>query len=140
MNKKMRLGLDVLVYIMQLLLITGAGIVQFFSTRRMGMMRYLVYKNQKWAFLFTAEMMMLYKTIWIILAAAFLVLIIRKRKQIKGYYRWINMVLLLFLLVMAGWYVFMGDAEKIRGLYYLLLAFGISIIVQFIRVAASFKN
>ncbi|SHG76022.1 hypothetical protein SAMN02745221_00915 [Thermosyntropha lipolytica DSM 11003] len=140
MDKKLKIGLDVLVYVLQLLLITGAFIVQYFSTRRMGMFRYLVYKNQKWAPFFTPDWMTVYKGLWLVLAAGAVVLVITKWINIKGYYRWINVVLLLFLLFMTGFYLFTGDVNAVRGLYYLLIALGASLVVQFIRVFISLKN
>lgn len=140
MNKKVGIGLDFLFYMIQVLLLTGAFLIQFFSTRRMGMVRYLVYKNQKWAIFFTPELMTVYKGLWLVLAAGAVVLVITKWINIKGYYRWINIVLLLFLLIMTGFYLFTGDVNAIRGLYYLLIALGASLVVQFIRVFISLKN
>lgn len=131
MVRNLKKGINMLIYAGQILLITGAFLMQYFSSRRMGMHRYLVYKNAQLDRYFTSEMMLIYQ---VILGAIFLVscwCFFRKKRKTWGIS--LNFILLIFFMIGAV-YFSLNNINEFKALYYLFISFAANIVVQTIRI------
>ncbi|MGF7057981.1 hypothetical protein [Brassicibacter mesophilus] len=121
-------------YLLQIVLIIGAFILQYFSNKKMGVARYLVYKNGQFeAGLFSSNMILVYKLLTIFAAAAITLLLIKSFRGKRHNYIKATLVINSVLIAFSSYYTFFADSANIRALYFILIAFYTNIIIQFLR-------
>lgn len=121
------------VLLLQVALIAGAFILNFFATTRMGMKRWLNYKNKTW--LNTLPIEELKIAVFIILCVATLILIIISVKKIKSLSLIAKLSLLVLILGLIAYTIFMfsNNVSSLRAYYYMLPFFSLSLLIQVVK-------
>ena len=122
-----------LTLLLQVALIAGAFILNFFATTRMGMKRWFNYKNKFWQNTLPIEELKL--AIFILLCIAVLILVIlavRKFKTLTSLTKMSIILLLLGLFVYAV-FIFINNVSSMRSYYYMLPFFSLSSLIQVVK-------
>jgi hypothetical protein len=120
----------ILTIIIQFSVIIGAMVLEDFSTKRMGVARYLVYKKQEFeSTYFTGALMNLYTLILVIGAAVctFLLMILWKKR--KGVFS-----LIFAIIANLGVIILIQLSPQLQAYHFFLIGTFIVIIIQYIRI------
>lgn len=122
-----------LTLLLQVALIAGAFILNFFATTRMGMKRWLNYKNKFWQNTLPIEELKI--AVFVILCIATLILIIIAVKNIKSLSLLAKLSLLVLALGLALFAIFMfsNSVSSLRAYYYMLPFFSLSLLIQVVK-------
>lgn len=143
MNQNRKAGMvnmNILFFILQLVLITGAMVLEDLSHKKMGMMRYLVFKKRVYEeTLFNAQYMYVYKWLFIIGLVIGLLWIAYTMVKIKNG-KIIGMLLFLILLHIIGITLMVSpDMAQLRAYHFFLIAVMMDIGIQYVRILLRFR-
>ena len=124
-------------YILALLLevaaLAGAYIVNYFTRRKMGMARYVIYKNQGWERDYPMELIKnSVMAVLILLTVLVLIAFLKKRREVSR----LCVVMNLVMIVLTGLYTcytLISSTETMRAYYFISLLFAIAAAVQVIK-------
>ena len=124
-------------YILALLLeataLAGAYIVNYFTRRKMGMARYVIYKNQGWERDYPMELIKnSVMAVLILLTVLVLIAFLKKRREVSR----LCAVMTLVMIVLTGLYTcytLISSTETMRAYYFISLLFAIAAVVQVIK-------
>lgn len=128
-------------YLLALLLevaaLAGAYAVHYFTVRRMGMVRYVIYKNQGWERDYPMGALTMAGVLVIaLLTAAVLILFLKKRKELSALILGMNVVMVILSVLYIG-YTLMSSTETMPDYYFLSLLFLTAALVQAAKTAAA---
>ncbi|MCH4890295.1 hypothetical protein EZV73_22120 [Acidaminobacter sp. JC074] len=130
MKKKLYIGLSGI----QVLLLIGAYLVQDFSMKRMGMMRHVMFTNQKWEKSYPVETII---SVSVAISIILLVIVVYKHIKRKSYYQLIE------TLVVSGGatgFVLLNSTESFRSYYFICLILALSILIQYVKQIIDIKK
>lgn len=133
MKKALKLIIKIFISMIQFALITSAVMLQYYSKKKMGVMRYLVYKNRVFeSSLFNGAMNSVYK---LILILGIIIGVVLLYKAMKKESKFIFSSLLCLILNIAGLVlIFNNISSAYLGYYFFLIAlFGV-IFIQYLKV------
>ena len=124
-------------YILALLLevaaLAGAYIVNYFTRKKMGMARYVIYKNQGWERDYPMELIKnSVMAVLILLTVLVLIAFLKKRREVSR----LCAVMTLVMIVLTGLYTcytLISSTETMRAYYFISLLFAIAAAVQVIK-------
>lgn len=117
--------------------LAGAWAVHYFAQRKLGMIRYLNYKNQSWERDYPVEFLQNFSVAAVILlTAAVLFWTLRKRRQISGLTAWMNGGMVLLSAGYAG-YVFLNAGNVPADYYFVGLLLLAAAAVQILKTGAA---
>ena len=124
-------------YILALLLevaaLAGAYIVNYFTRRKMGMARYVIYKNQGWERDYPMELIKnSVMAVLILLTVLVLIAFLKERREVSR----LCVVMNLVMIVLTGLYTcytLISSTETMRAYYFISLLFAIAAAVQVIK-------
>ncbi|WP_024291236.1 hypothetical protein [Lacrimispora indolis] len=121
----------------EILFLAGVYIIQYFTRRKMGMARYVIYKNQGWERAFPMEALK-YTAAAVLTALTLLLLaaLVKRRKQLGRLVVAIHFVMLI-LTAVYGAYTCISSTETMRAYYFISLMLGAAALLQIIKAGAA---
>lgn len=136
MKKARNIGY-IIISILEVLLILGAYVVQYFTRKKMGMMRFVVYKNMVWEEDYPLE---LWKTrgiaVLAILTAVVVICWIRKLRNISMREHIMSTVALL-LTIFAVVFILTNSVETLKSYYFMAPMIGVGALLQIIKTGVA---
>lgn len=126
-----------IVTLAEILFLAGVYIIQYFTRRKMGMARYVIYKNQGWEQAFPMEALK-YTAVAVLTALTLLLLaaLVKRRKQQGRLIVAIHFVMLILTAVYAA-YTCIISTETMRAYYFISLMLGAAALLQIIKAGAA---
>ena len=111
--------------ILEFILVAAANIINYFTHKRIGMARHMVYMNQKWLAINNFE---IYKILSFVLVFVFTAILIYSFVRIRTNTRLITKINLGILVVFALYFIYFATVNSVKGMrafylmYYIYLA------------------
>ena len=129
-----------LLLILEIILVAAANIINYFTHRRIGMARHMVYMNQKWLAISNFEV---YKMLSFILVFVFTAILIYSFVRIRKNTKFITKINLGVLVVFFVYFIYFATVNSIKGMrafylmcYIYLAALLLMLINAFINIAS----
>ena len=126
-----------IVTFVEILFLAGAYLVQYFTRKKMGMARYVIYKNQGWERTFPMEALK-YTAVTALTALALLLVIVLvlRRKQREKPVIAIHFGMIILTALYAAYTCF-NSTETMRAYYFISLMLGAAALLQIIKAGAA---
>lgn len=121
--------------LIQILLFIGAFVLNYFTRRRMGMARYVLYKNRNWENTYPVEEIQTAFTAGLIILSILLILFFyknKKRLSRKALYKTAGVFILSGLWI---GFKMLNTTQSIRAYYFILLVLGAAAVIQILKAA-----
>ena len=129
-----------LLLILEIILMAAANIIYYFTHKRIGMARHMVYMNQKWLAISNFEV---YKMLSFILVFVFTAILIYSFVRIRKNTKFITKINLGVLVVFFVYFIYFATVNSIKGMrafylmcYIYLAALLLMLINAFINIAS----
>ena len=129
-----------LLLILEFILVAAANIINYFTHKRIGMARHMVYMNQKWLAISNFEV---YKMLSFILVFVFTAILIYSFVRIRKNTKFITKINLGVLVVFFVYFIYFATVNSIKGMrafylmcYIYLAALLLMLINAFINIAS----
>ena len=121
------------VTILEILCLAGAWAVQYFTRRKMGMARYVVYKNRGWEARYPMELLANGAALLMaVLAAALLLYFLRQRRNLPKT-AWLMNAGMTALTSAYGGFTWMISAQEVRSYYFISAILGAVSLIQIVK-------
>ena len=121
------------VTILEILCLAGAWAVQYFTRRKMGMARYVVYKNRGWEARYPMELLANGAALLMaVLAAALLLYFLRQRRNLPKT-AWLMNAGMTALTSAYGGFTWMNSAQEVRSYYFISAILGAVSLIQIVK-------
>ena len=121
------------VTILEILCLAGAWAVQYFTRRKMGMARYVVYKNRGWEARYPMELLANGAALLMaVLAAALLLYFLRQRRNLPKT-AWLMNAGMTALTSAYGGFTWMTSAQEVRSYYFISAILGAVSLIQIVK-------
>lgn len=120
----------------EILFLAGAYLIQYFTRKKMGMARYVIYKSQGWERTFPMETLK-YTSVSVLTALTVLLLaalVIRRRQ--KGRLEVAMHVAMVILTALYGTFTYFSSTKTMRAYYFISLMLGVAALLQIIKTGA----
>lgn len=115
--------------------LAGACGIQVFTRKKMGMARYVIYKNREWEAVYPMESLMKMMALLLVVLTVGVFLLFLKRKKVTAGGMWfMNMAMIVFTVAYAGftWYY---SVETLRAYYMISMVLAPAVLFQIIKTA-----
>lgn len=123
----------ILALILEIAALTGAGIIHYFAERKLGMVRYLNYKNMTWERDYPVGTL---KTVSLLIAAVLTVLIfllfLKKRKEVSRLTMVMN-ICMIALTALCGGYTLINSTDTMADYYFISILFLLAAVIQIVK-------
>ncbi|WP_195939100.1 hypothetical protein [Romboutsia sp. 1001713B170131_170501_G6] len=107
--------------------------VNYFTHKKMGMLRHVVHKNYVWENKYPIETIQYISIIaLIILMLLVLILYIKRKAKLKKIVTTMSITMVIFVLFFTG-FILIYSAEEIRAFYYMSFMIGLMTLIQIIK-------
>ena len=119
--------------VLELLLFAGAFVVQYFTNKKMGMARHVIFKNQSWEKTYPLEQ---WKLLSVIVLAVLLILVavllLRRRKTLS---RWAvaEGIVMAVMTLFSLYFTLFNSAATLRPYYFMSPMFAAAALLQILR-------
>ena len=126
--------------ILEFILVAAANIINYFTHKRIGMARHMVYMNQKWLAINNFE---IYKILSFVLVFVFTAILIFSFVRIRKNTKLITKINLGILVVFAVYFIYFAAVNSVKGMrafylmYYIYLA---ALLLMFINAFINIVN
>ena len=126
--------------ILEFILVAAANIINYFTHKRIGMARHMVYMNQKWLAINNFEV---YKILSFILVFVFTAILVYSFVKVRTNTKLITKINLGVLVVFAVYFIYFAAVNSIKGMrafylmYYIYLA---ALLLMFINAFINIVN
>ena len=127
----------VLMVLLEAAALAGAYIIHYFTNKKMGMARWVIYKNQGWEREYPMDTLKMAVMAVLILLTILVFLFFLKRKREAGKLLISMNVVMILLTLLYVSYTVISSRETMRAYYFLSLLFGIAAAVQILKTGAA---
>lgn len=127
----------VLMVLLEAAALAGAYIINYFTNKKMGMARWVIYKNQGWERDYPVDTLKTAVMAVLILLTILVFLFFLKRKREAGKLLISMNVVMILLTLLYVSYTVISSRETMRAYYFLSLLFGIAAAVQILKTGAA---
>lgn len=127
----------VLMVLLEAASLAGAYIINYFTNKKMGMARWVIYKNQGWERDYPMDTLKTAVMAVLILLTILVFLFFLKRKREAGKLLISMNVVMILLTLLYVSYTVISSRETMRAYYFLSLLFGIAAAVQILKTGAA---
>ena len=127
----------VLMVLLEAAALAGAYIINYFTNKKMGMARWVIYKNQGWEREYPMDTLKMAVMAVLILLTILVFLFFLKRKREAGKLLISMNVVMILLTLLYVSYTVISSRETMRAYYFLSLLFGIAAAVQILKTGAA---
>lgn len=125
--------LYILTTILEVLLLIGAYMFNYFTKKKMGMSRHVISKNYVWENTYPmTNIQYAIITALIILMILVLILYIKRKNNLKKIVTIMSITMVILVLLFTG-FILIYSTEKIRAFYYIGSIFGLITLIQIIK-------
>lgn len=119
--------------VIEALILIGAYMVNYFTHKKMGMLRHVIHKNYVWENTYPiATIQYISVIIMIVLMLLVLTLYIKRKYMLKKIVTIMNVVMVILVLFFIG-FTFVYSAEEVRAFYYISTMLGVVTLIQIIK-------
>lgn len=123
----------VLTTTLEILLLVGAYMVNYFTHKKMGMLRHVVHKNYVWEDKYPIQTMQYIAIIALITLMLLVLILYMKRKvRLKKIVTTMSITMVILVLFFIG-FILIYSAEEIRAFYYISVMLGLMTLIQIIK-------
>ena len=129
----MKKVLYITISVLELALVIGTWIVNYFTNKKMGMMRYVVFKNTRWSQKYPLEQLRFLTIAVIVILAATLVLLLWKKMKQTGS----GKILLVETVVLSASYIgfnLIYSVQKLRAFYFISGMLSMACFLEILKV------
>lgn len=141
--KKAKKIFYILTTILEVLFLIGAYMVNYFTHKKMGMLRHVIHKNYVWEEKYPITNIQYSSIIALIVLMLLVLILYMKRKSIlKKIVAIMNITMVIFVLFFTG-FILAYSAEEIRAFYYISFMLFVVTLIQIIKTFIGviwFKN
>jgi len=134
--KVFRKVMYIAITILEVLVLAGAYAVNYFANKKMGMARYVIYKNQQWEGRYPVNTLTnILAAVLIAMAAVVILLLVIRRKRVGRMVYCMSGVMVL----LTGWYTYFaltGSKDLLRAYYFLSVLFASAAFIQICKTLA----
>jgi len=135
--KKMNKVFYAIATILQIILLVGTYVVNYFTQKRMGMMRYVIYKNGIFEKSYPIEKLQyLGIIVFIILMILVLGFYIKRKSKLNKSVLNMNIVMVVLTSIYVG-FTLLYSTEDFRAFYFMSLMLGVATLIQTIKTFLS---
>lgn len=127
----------VLMVLLEAASLAGAYIINYFTNKKMGMARWVIYKNQGWERDYPMDTLKMAVMAVLILLTILVFLFFLKRKREAGKLLISMNVVMILLTLLYVSYTVISSRETMRAYYFLSLLFGIAAAVQILKTGVA---
>ena len=117
----------------QLLLVAGACLVKYFTDKKMGMARHVIFKNQQWEKAYPLEQWRLISIILLILLLVLAVLLLIRKRRILTPYLWTEAGFTTALTLFSLYFTLTNSAATLRPYYWMSPMIAAAALVQILK-------
>lgn len=129
--------LYIIVTVLEIVCFAGAYIVNYFTRKKMGMARYVIYKNQGWRTRYPLELITYCVIALVAVLAVFtLIVYIRNRKKAGKLILAMNFVMII-LDIWYIWFTLSNSTDTLRSYYFMSVLFALTAGLQSIKTCAA---
>lgn len=118
----------------QLLLVAGAYIVQYYTGKKMGMARHVIFKNQEWEKAYPLEQWKLISIILLVLLLAAVLAILIRRRRLLTSCLLAESVITVYLTMFSLYFTLANSAATLRPYYWMSPMFASAALLQIGRL------
>lgn len=123
----------VLTTTIEILLLVGAYMVNYFTHKKMGMLRHVVHKNYVWEDKYPIQTIQYIAIIALITLMLLVLILYMKRKvRLKKIVTTMSITMVILVLFFIG-FILIYSAEEIRAFYYISVMLGLMTLIQIIK-------
>lgn len=123
----------VLTTMLEILLLVGAYMVNYFTHKKMGMLRHVVHKNYVWEDKYPIQTIQYIAIIALITLMLLVLILYMKRKvRLKKIVTTMSITMVILVLFFIG-FILIYSAEEIRAFYYISVMLGLMTLIQIIK-------
>lgn len=124
------------VTMLEVFCLAGAYGVHFFTRKRMGMARYVIYKNREWEAVYPMESLMnVMALLLVLLTAVVFFLFLKRQKETAGGVWFMNIAMLAFTAAYSG-FIWYYSVETLRAYYMIGALLAPAVLLQIIKTVA----
>ena len=123
--------------ILEFILVAAANIINYFTHKRIGMARHMVYMNQKWLAINNFE---IYKILSFVLVFVFTAILIYSFVKIRTNTRLITKINLGILVVFALYFIYFATVNSVKGMRAFYLMYYIYLAALMLMIGNAFIN
>ncbi len=127
----------VLAVLLEIIVLAGAYMIHYFTNKKMGMARWVIYKNQGWERDYPMDMLEMMIMAVLVILTILIFLLFLKRKSAAGKLVMAMNVGMIVLTTVYVSYTLISSTETMRAYYFLSLLFGIAAAVQILKTGAA---
>lgn len=127
----------ILAVLLEIAALAGAYIINYFTKKKMGMARWVIYKNQGWEREYPMDVLKMTALAVIVILTILIFLLFLKKKKDAGKLVTAMNVMMIVLTVVYVSYTLVSSTETMRAYYFLSLLFGIAAAVQILKTGAA---
>lgn len=132
--KKLNKGFYIIVSVLQILLLIGMYVVNYFTRKRMGMLRFVIYKNSTWESLYPiAKIQYLVIALFAILMISILVFYLKRKSQLNKNTLSRNIVMIVLVVIYLGFNL-LYSTEDFKAFYFMNAMLAVVTFLQIIKV------
>ena len=135
--KKMNKVFYIIATILQVLLLVGIYVVNYFTRKKMGMLRYVIYKNGIFEEAYPIQQLQYISIlVFIILMILTLVFYIKKKSKLNRSILNMNIVMVILTSIYTG-FTLLYSTKDFRAFYFMSLMLGLATFIQIIKTFLS---
>lgn len=121
------------VTILEILCLAGAWAVQYFTRRKMGMARYVVYKNRGWEARYPMELLANGAALLMVVLTVMLLLYFLRQRRNLPKTAWLMNAGMTALTSAYGGFTWMNSAQEVRSYYFISAILGAVSLIQIVK-------
>lgn len=126
----------ILAVLLEIAALSGAYIINYFTKKKMGMARWVIYKNQGWEREYPMDVLKMTALAVIVILTILIFLLFLKKKDAGKMVTAMNVMMIVLTVVYVS-YTLVSSTETMRAYYFLSLLFGIAAAVQILKTGAA---
>lgn len=133
----------IILTILQVLLLIGTYVVNYFTRKKMGMLRFVIYKNINWEQSYKIERLQyLAIIIFVVLMILVLAIYLKRKSQLSKDILNMNIIMVILILIYSGFNL-LYSTEDFRAFYFMSVMLAAVTFIQIVKAFFSiilFKN
>ena len=133
----------IILTMLQVLLLVGTYVVNYFTRKRMGMLRFVIYKNINWEQSYPIEQLQyLVIIIFAVLMILVLAIYLKRKSQLSKNILNMNIIMVILILIYSGFNL-LYSTEDFRAFYFMSVMLAVVTFIQIVKIFFSiilFKN
>ena len=124
----------IILTMLQVLLLVGTYVVNYFTRKRMGMLRFVIYKNINWEQSYPIEQLQyLAIIIFAVLMILVLAIYLKRKSQLSKNILNMNIIMVILILIYSGFNL-LYSTEDFRAFYFMSVMLAVVTFIQIVKI------